>query len=621
MSQNPSNEFMEDVSPPSEASQVTAATPMQAAAPSPQAANNDIPTWMQDEEDPRIPPVAQPEATELHTPNTETVSASISVEKDVPPQVQKPSGEEIRSQRAAETLESASTVANDLRFVDETRAKRPMTESDRIINTIIGEHLSDKEAVDDPRKRDKPLNIVFPCQSSNEIGEALMAAGKSMGPQAFQDSFQDNNSYPSLCRDALEHFNANTAFLFKALTEVKDAISDQTQTLKDVLQRNVGNIGATTTKGTPEVLSKNKRVSGKDAVVLMASMTQGLKRIPLWNSGFYLTLRALSLKEIVSFYGSINFGGYDYGRELGAWYFLYADYTVKKTVLEQLLPYALTGSNYKNWKNIKKLLSAISIQDYDVILWAFASMMYREGVPVKLLCTHEDCQHVEDITADISKMRYVDTSKLNPEIIAFMSEPDKERKDNDLVEYRRLLNMEETFKFKVENKATGMTTYWEMDFDTANCAYYLSFGDIFNTQLFEQIQAPTQEDVRDYLTINYYKAFLPWVKEVRCVEKAQFDLPGKTPEHLAIMVVDGNREDNRDALMSILDITQMEVTTFSDAVTTYIRKSRLSYIALPYFNCTRCGRPPSTGVDGFIPYDVQMNFFQLCLMRMLVSKD
>ena len=599
---------------PSSASQVQQPAPSQTTPPvtsTPTVSNNVVPEWMQEE---IATPVQQPSPLETEKAVQQPVM------EESPPPMEKPITPSVtQSQRAAEALQSNTTVADTLQFVDEQRATKPLTESDKIINHIIGESLADKD--DDPRKRDKPLNIVFPCQTSSEIGDALIAAGKSMGPQAFQESFQDNESYPSLCRDSLEHFNANTAFLLSALTDVKNAITDGTRTLKDVLQRNVGNIGATTTKGTPDVLARNKRVSGKDAVVLMASMTQGLKRIPLWNTGIYLTLRALSLKEIVSYYGSVSFGGYDYGRELGAWYFLYADYTVKKTVLEQLLPYALTGSNYKHWKNIKKLLSVISIQDYDVIIWAFASMMYREGVPVKLLCTHEDCQHVEDLTADIAKMRYVNTDKLNPDVIAFMSEPDKERKDNDLVEYRKMLNLEQTFKFKVENKATNMTTYWEMDFDTANCGYYLAFGDIFNTQLFEQIQAPTVDDVRDYLTINYYKAFLPWVAEVRCVEKEDFDRAGKTPEQRAIMIVDGTREDNRDALMNILDITQMEVTTFSEAVTAYIRGSRLSFIALPYFNCARCGRPPSTAVDGFIPYDVQLNFFQLCLMRMLASKD
>ena len=496
---------------------------------------------------------------------------------------------------------------------------KSLEESEFILNSILRDAITNsKQKTVELANDKKEIKIVIPITDADTIADSLMTLGTKMGSDNFKEAFTDPNSLPATCRDAFEHFSSQTKLsmdIFEAIKKSVEAQSEATRTLSEVLQRNVENIGVTTTRGTPSSLGKKKHLSGKEAVVTVASMMQGIKRIPLWNSGIYITLRALSLKELTAFFNSVNTSGYDYGRELGGYYFMYVDHVIKKMVLEQLLPKALQDCNYKNWRNTNKLLKVISIHDYDVILWAFASMMYREGVPIKILCTKSECMHVEEITADLTKMRFVDTSKLTPEAIAHMKDTGV-KTDKDLVDYHNALGMQDLFAYKVENVATDTTTYWHFKLATANCYDYLECGAAFNAELFEFAHQPNKEEVTEFLTLNYYKAFLPWISSLECVTEAGFGKI-KLPDSEILAIVDNSPEDNREAFNAILDISQMETQDFGVYATEYIKRTKITHLALQYDKCIKCDTVPDTAVDGFIPYDMQAHFFTMCLMRML----
>ena len=517
-------------------------------------------------------------------------------------------------QEVTDFLQDSTFVAEDKK-VD----YKALEESEVILNSILMDAISNsKQKNIEYLNERKEIKIVIPISNADDIADRLMDLGTKMGTDNFKEAFTDPGSLPATCRDAFEHFSSQTKLSVEMFEGMKKAVEEQTEstrTLADVLQRNVDNIGVTTTRGTPSSLGKKKHLSGKEAVVTVASMMQGIKRIPLWNSGIYITLRALSLKELTAFFNSVNTSGYDYGRELGGYYFMYVDHVIKKMVLEQLLPKALQDCNYKNWRNTNKLLKVLSVHDYDVILWAFASMMYREGVPIKILCTNEECMSVEEITADLTKMRFVDTSKLTPEAILMMKDTGV-KSDMDLVKYHKALSLDDVFAYKVDNVATDTTTYWHFKMATANCADYLECGAAFNAELFDFAHQPTKEEVTEFLTLNYYKAFLPWISSLECVTEEGFG-KSKVPDDEVLAIIDNSSEDNREAFNAILDISQMETQDFGVYATEYIKRTKLTHLALQYDKCHKCGTIPETAVDGFIPYDMQAHFFTMCLMRML----
>jgi hypothetical protein len=514
---------------------------------------------------------------------------------------------------ASSVHEKVQTEEIPLEFVDDgnTSSKTKVSGNiDEILASIYNEATSNKEI--NPATPDD-LKLTIPLSNSDDVSHRIIQEGYRLGPEAFSEEIQDKSTYLYSLRTAMEYFTSEVSLMRKILEDSARRNEDNTKTLIETLQRTVENIGVTTARGIPSNVSRSKVVSGKDALVTVASLMQGVKRIPLWNSGIYITIKAPSIKDLIAYYNSVSIEGYDFGRENGAYYFMYADYKIKRVVLEQLLPKCLVGCNYKHWQNTKKLIRVISLHDYDVILWALASMIYRDGVPIKVVCAHEDCNYSEEVIADLSKMRFVDTSKLTPEAIEYMSNSDV-KNNKDIADYYSKLKIPDVYKFKTVNKATGDITYWCFDITTANCADYLDQGEALYADLLKENSAPTETDVVNFFSINHYRSYIPWIANIKCITEEGYH-SDVVKDKDVIFTINGSDVNNKEVLNHILDITQMETTDFPKFIEDYISRTKITYIAYPMSQCPKCHKPSEFAVQGFVPYDMQMHFFMMSLMR------
>ncbi len=533
---------------------------------------------------------------------------------DVPklPETPKPvvKEEEVTEEVAEATTESTDEVS--LEFTNEDGTPVPKTDGniDEILAGIYNSAASNKEI--NPASPDD-LRLTVPLSTSEEISSRILQEGYKIGPESFGEDIQDKSTYLYSLRTAMEYFTSEVSLMRKLLEDSAKRSADNSQTLVDALQRNIENIGVTTARGIPSNVSKSKVVSGKDALVTVASLMQGVKRVPLWNSGIQITIKAPSIKDLIAYYNSVSIDGYDFGRENGAYYFMYADYKIKKVVLEQLLPKCLVGCNYKNWQNTKKLIKVISLHDYDVILWALASMIYREGTNIRVVCAQNDCDYSEEVVADLSKMRFVDTNKITPEAIAYMGTTDV-KTNKDITEYYTKLNIPDVYKFKTVNKATGDATYWCFDITAANCADYLEQGEALYADLLKENSIPTESDVVNFFSINHYRSYIPWIANIKCITEEGYNSE-VVSEKDVVFTINGSDLSNKEVLNHILDITQMETTDFPKFIEDYISRTKTTFISYHMNQCPKCHKPSDFAVQGFVPYDMQMHFFMMSLMR------
>lgn len=487
---------------------------------------------------------------------------------------------------------------------------KPACTIDDILNSIsesVNKEINPSSADD--------LKMVIPLSTDDEITAKLLGDGMKMGLDVFSEKIKNPESYQYLLKVAMEYFSGQV-FLMKNLLGKAEKIAEEKSTnINDIFQRNVDGVGITTAKGIPSTVTKNKNISGKDALVAVASLMQGVKRIPLWNSGFYITIKTPGIKSLISYFNTVNTEGYDFGRETGAYYFMYADYKIKKAVLEQLLPVCLVGSNYRNWQNTTKLMKALSIHDYDVILNAFASMIYREGVNIKVVCAEDDCDYSEEILADLSKMRWVDTSKLTPEAISFMKSTETIGY-SELQKYHEALGFNTIYKFKTKNKATGEYTYWCFDIVVANCNDHILHGEALHHDMLIDNSIPTDVDVKSFFSINHYRSYLPWIANVKCITEEGYTSESKKVEDKDIIfAISGTDLSNKETLLQILDMVQMEDTDFPEFIEDFILKTKITNISYYMDKCPKCNKVPSNSIKGFVPYDMQMHFFTMSLMR------
>lgn len=473
-----------------------------------------------------------------------------------------------------ETTESTDEVS--LEFTNEDGTPVPKTDGniDEILAGIYNSAASNKEI--NPASPDD-LRLTVPLSTSDEVSSRILQEGYKIGPESFGEDIQDKSTYLYSLRTAMEYFTSEVSLMRKLLEDSAKRSADNSQTLVDALQRNIENIGVTTARGIPSNVSKSKVVSGKDALVTVASLMQGVKRVPLWNSGIQITIKAPSIKDLIAYYNSVSIDGYDFGRENGAYYFMYADYKIKKVVLEQLLPKCLVGCNYKNWQNTKKLIKVISLHDYDVILWALASMIYREGTNIRVVCAQNDCDYSEEVVADLSKMRFVDTNKITPEAIAYMGTTDV-KTNKDITEYYTKLNIPDVYKFKTVNKATGDATYWCFDITAANCADYLEQGEALYADLLKENSIPTESDVVNFFSINHYRSYIPWIANIKYITEEGYN-SDVVSEKDVVFTINGSDLSNKEVLNHILDITQMETTDFPKFIEDYISRTKTTFIS------------------------------------------
>ena len=437
---------------------------------------------------------------------------------------------------------------------------------DLLFNAVVTGSREDHDNYVDSFKTDEELNKAV--RQHGSFAEALSEVG--------QHGWNHSNMHDSL----IDQLAAND--IYKKLAKPSDVVRD------------FFTHGAKFSSDNPQNLS------GKKARIAVMARMRGLFKVNLLNSGFYLILRAPQVAELQEFASSVSIEASEFGRELGNHFGLCADVFIKAKFIELLEDYNLiVESNFVDINKKGALAENLSYFDYDVIMWALVSLMYRNGLHTRIACTH--CRtETPDALVDVSSTKWINTDLYTEEMINYWSEKVDEngkpimRTARDLKNYReRIVPMTRRV---VQQHGDSKIALVLKD---PSMARFLNFGEKFMNDLNKTLHGPTrlrEKQMEIKATLHLFQMFAPWIKELEILD-----------ENDRVVM----RTDDMDAITDTLDIGMQKEFNLLKEINTYMGEARVNHIGTFSIQCPNCGAKPETGLDNFFPLDVETIFFAL----------
>lgn len=344
-------------------------------------------------------------------------------------------------------------------------------------------------------------------------------------------------------------------------------------------------------KVNPSIKNMDGKLSPTDARKLVIAKMQGIIRVHLYNSGFWVSIRPFSLAELQAFINEVDTEGKLFGQLLGGHFYLIHDIFIKKKFFD-ILPTLIMGSNFKEYTDTNKLFENISIHDYDTLLWACCTLLFKKGIDIDLYCTNKDCKHVESgVKIDFAKLCYHNTSIFKPEAMQFfMANANNELSEEDLIKYRAMLNFKKVVDSEQEKfnlMVPSIKRYLDFGLDLIGKITASVNGDkdlATNTQLYAQS------------VINVFRMFTPWVGTLE--------------------FADGEKKlliDDLDAIGTAIETRRGEPVekSVTDAILKFMGETKISFYGYAMIECPKCHKKISNENVDMIPFDMQQFFFNL----------
>lgn len=416
--------------------------------------------------------------------------------------------------------------------------------------------------------------------------------------------------------EAIRSFTRSAELVTEALAKIAPA-----DEVRNYLKERVDSFGINNAKVASRYLEAegDTVLAGKDARKIFTILTGGMRRVTLWNSGITVTIRNLTLEQISKFLHELNHTDYQYGREYGGLYYLFADLEISKYIVEKLFPLVICGSSYKEWRDTDKLLKVIKWQDFHVILWALASMMYPNGANIKYVCSESECHHIEEQTVDLAKMRLNNTKLINDKMInhfASLRVKGQELQSYDTIaQYQKDTDLEKVISFTYGDEGAKRSV--DVTMRQASVKDFVEVGTWYNAAMSRQIDLTDSDKVAQYIAVSQFRCFIPWIKSI----KVTTNINGKDKSFILNNFDENDDritdEDNQQAVQMVLDEFQQYVPNFAELVKDYILSTKISHIVFYYPECTACHHPVENSYGGFIAYDPVQAFFILGFSKLM----
>jgi hypothetical protein len=174
-----------------------------------------------------------------------------------------------------------------------------------------------------------------------------------------------------------------------------------------------------------EAKGTGNRISGLAAMNKMQEVLGlgAMIKIPLWHSGFHISIKAPSDIQLLNFYEKIEKEKITIGKNTGGLIFANRSTFINKALFE-LLEEVIYETNIKDFDTIENLAEHISILDLPIIAWGLAYTIFPNGYPYAKACLidPEKCQHVTEVMLDVAKIMWVDRSRITEKMLKHMSD-------------------------------------------------------------------------------------------------------------------------------------------------------------------------------------------------------
>lgn len=327
-------------------------------------------------------------------------------------------------------------------------------------------------------------------------------------------------------------------------------------------------------------------VSGKSAVMAFTARTQGIYRLYLYNSGFYVDLRPCKVGELHTIFETIDMRAERLGSVLGEYQYFPYDVLFKEAIME-VLPAIVVNSNLKGYDRGRTLARAVSIHDYDPIVWALSSMLVDRKLEVNVECLA--CNHHHEKSLDFGRFHLL--RSIPPAALQFIHEDTEIDKDG-LKKYQELLG------------------YGDRHIDYLQQRVHLRVPSLFDVvdnskKILAELEASMTDEPTYYniqtingLLMRTNNNFVPWIEAIGLIDEED---PTK----------ETTRTPDAKEFANILNINGLgsDHAKLQEPLLEYMAETKASVIGYVPVACPSCGDTLKTE-SGFVPWDPERVFFE-----------
>ncbi|MND13049.1 hypothetical protein D3C76_540710 [compost metagenome] len=355
---------------------------------------------------------------------------------------------------------------------------------------------------------------------------------------------------------------------------------------------------------------KVKPANMKDPIMaIRATFGQGsMVQVPLWNTGLWITFRAPTIQALLDFEQKVRIEKMNLGRSSNGMVFSSVEVYTVETYMKFALEHVVSVNYvFETGDTVEELLSVIKSRDYQQVLWGLACAMYPDGYPLRQPCVADPdkCKHVDEVLINFARMGFVDRSKISANQALKMASRNTKRDRKWLEEYQA----EFTFFEKRVPLGNGLTAVLRVSTlaDQIDSGHIWVDGiskatnDAFGARLSEM------DRVRHIMrsgALTNLRQYSHWV--------AHFEHVVDTDQAPVI------HDDvvNKDRILEMLSEDPQVGDKFNETILDWIKKSTVSFVALPKVKCPSCQKDPEDQTHPhLIPIDIGYVFFTLAALK------
>lgn len=341
------------------------------------------------------------------------------------------------------------------------------------------------------------------------------------------------------------------------------------------------------------------KVSGEKAQLRVRALLGlgGLVTIPLWHSGFHITIKTPSESSLIELRRRIMEDKIVLGRITHGLVFS----NVSSYYAGWMLDFVLDHVYDTTLKNSTELRKKIKTPDLPVLFWGLACAVWPKGFQyVRSLATAEGVadKKIASGKINVSKLMWVDNSAFTKFQKAHMSQRvSGSMTDESLERYQQDFAL-------TKGRSVEINEYITINLSTPSSEDYVRSGQLWLTNLMQIVES-TFTDERDDIDR----------RNNAITEHANATIMRQFGHWVENIVVDGGEQTDRETIDSILETMSEDAESrkkFHDAVGKYIDDITVAVIAIPEVS------NKGTGLERYpnlIPLDVLSVFFTLLMQR------
>lgn len=346
-------------------------------------------------------------------------------------------------------------------------------------------------------------------------------------------------------------------------------------------------------------------------------------QVPLWHSGFWVTLKPMKQKDFINLYTALNSASIELGRSTTSLVFSNYSVVIVRIIMDFILDCITdTTINLKESEDIRKY---IKIQDINPLINGLLATMYPKGISILKTCNNSlimtdqnqpKCDYTIRADLDNKKLLWVDRKSLNDKLLDQMSKRlSKSVSVDSCIEYQRELEATTALKDKtviipINNGESNI----EITLSTPSILKHIERGEAWVNDIIKTVEKIVTEDskvnkedkLQEFITISRANAYNSYIKSIKDSDGYVFKTDEEIEKVLDLISYDN---DTYDAILK-------EITKFTD-------NAVIAIIATPDFTCPKCkasqidenDKNPDDPFKEFIPLNVLEYFFDLCELR------